>query len=128
VAARGRNSANDRLAAELAAGATIKDAAAAAGVSERTGHRRLEDPEFCAKVDALRMAMLQGAVGQLAGGTAEAAQVLRELLKDKDPNTRGRFAVKLIELAVKMRDHTELERRIADLEAQRIEVNEQEEP
>ena len=37
---------DERLAAELAAGRTIKDAATAASVSERTAHRRVADPAF----------------------------------------------------------------------------------
>lgn len=41
VAGRGRHSADDALAAELAAGKTVRDAATAAGVAERTAFRRL---------------------------------------------------------------------------------------
>jgi hypothetical protein len=45
VAHRGRESADDRLALALAAG-TIREAAAAAGVGERTATRRWAEPEF----------------------------------------------------------------------------------
>jgi FixJ family two-component response regulator len=38
----------------LARGATVRDAAKAAGVAERTAHRRLNDPSFRAEVDRLR--------------------------------------------------------------------------
>jgi FixJ family two-component response regulator len=38
----------------LARGATVRDAAKAAGVAERTAHRRLSDPSFRAEVDRLR--------------------------------------------------------------------------
>ena len=43
-----------QLQVALARGATVRDAANAAGVAERTAHRRLSDPSFRAEVDRLR--------------------------------------------------------------------------
>ncbi len=70
MAGRGRHSADDRLAAGLARGLTIRDAAAAAKVSERTAHRRNKDPRFRERVSELRREMLSAAAGRPAGWLA----------------------------------------------------------
>ena len=46
MANRGRKSADSVLIVALAAGRTVGEAAEEAGVSPRTVHRRLDDPEF----------------------------------------------------------------------------------
>ena len=116
VAHRGRESANDRLAAELAAGKTVRDAAASTGIAERTVFRRMAEPSFTTKVNELRALMVNTAAGQLADGLNEAVRVLRSLLAHTDPHVRHRAAVKLIELTLRVRSETELESRIAALE------------
>ena len=116
VAHRGRQPADDTLAAELAAGKTVRDAAAASGVSERTAFRRLDDPAFAATVNRLRSQMVRSAAGRLADGMTEAAGVLRSLLADPDAHIRHKAAVKLLELGLKVGEAAELERRLADLE------------
>ncbi len=50
----------------LARGATVRDAAKAAGVAERTAHRRLADPVFQAEVDRLREELRLKIVEQVA--------------------------------------------------------------
>jgi hypothetical protein len=116
VAGRGRHSADDALAAELAAGKTVRDAATAAGVAERTAFRRMTDSNFKARVSALRGDMVATAAGRLADGMGEAAGVLRALLADGDVNVRHRAAVKLLELGLKVVEMAELQRRVDDLE------------
>jgi len=117
VAHRGRQNADDLLAAELAAGKTVRDAATAAGVAERTAHRRRTDADFKARVGALRADMVGAACGRLADGMATAADVLLALLADAGPDVRHRAAVKVIELGVKLGELADLERRVAELEA-----------
>jgi HEAT repeat protein len=117
VAHRGRSTADEALAAALAAGKAVKDAATAAGVAERTAFRRLTDPKFKSRVSAIRGEMVANAAGRLADGMSEAAEVLRALLSDPDPHVRHKAAAKLIELSVRVRDQVELEDRLARLEA-----------
>ena len=117
MAHRGRQSADDRLAAELACGKTVRDAATATGVAERTAHRRQSEPEFRAKVADLRAGMVSAAAGRLADGMTAAANVLREQLGSADEHLRHKSAVKLIELGVKVAELTDLERRLSELEA-----------
>ncbi|MGC4051924.1 MAG: hypothetical protein QM757_21490 [Paludibaculum sp.] len=116
MAARGRISADDALAAALAAGQTVIAAASTAGVSERTAFRRLDDPAFRARVAELRAGMVSTAAGRLADGMGQAADVLRALLAHKDPHVRHRAAAKLLEVGLKVVELAELEQRVAELE------------
>lgn len=50
----------------LARGATVREAAKAAGVAERTAHRRLADPAFRSEVDGLREELRLKIVEQVA--------------------------------------------------------------
>lgn len=117
MAVRGRKSADEILAAELAAGRTIRAAAAAAGVSERTAARRLTDPAFKRQVTELRGRMVNRAAGKLAAGMSAAAGVLRKLLASTDEDVRHKAAVKVLELSLKVSEVAELEKRIEELEA-----------
>jgi hypothetical protein len=90
VAHRGRRNADELLATALAAGKTVHDAAAAAGVAGRTAVRRLADADLTRHVAALRDDMIRAAAGRLADGMAAAADLLRALLADADPHVRHR--------------------------------------
>ena len=116
VAHRGRHSADDLIAAQLAAGKTVRDAAATAGVSEKTAHRRVGDPEFRKMVSGVRAGLIGSTAGILADGMTEAAGALRALLADTDPNVRHRAAVKLIELGLRTSELVDLEARVSELE------------
>src|SRR5262249_2826538 len=72
----------------LAAGLTVKAAAAAAGVTERTVHRRLEDPGFRRVVTEARARFVENALGQLAEASTEATATLRALLKADGESVR----------------------------------------
>lgn len=117
MAHRGRTNADDLLAAALAAGKTAREAATAAGVAERTVFRRLADDPFRRRVSEHRAAMLGTAAGRLADTMTSAADVLRGLLGDPDPDVRHRAAVKVIELGAKLAELTDIERRLSELEA-----------
>jgi len=58
---------DDELILALAAGATVREAAEQAGISERTAHRRLADADFRRAVDEARGRMFDAALGRLAG-------------------------------------------------------------
>jgi hypothetical protein len=120
MAENGRRKRDDALAVALAAGQTVRDAAAAAGLGERTATRRLANPDFRRRVFQLRAAAVERATGKLADGMAEAADVLRELLgQEKPPAIRLGACRAVLELTVKLREATELEERLAALEQQR---------
>jgi len=68
----------------------VQTAAAAAGVSPRTAHRRLTDPSFRAEVDRARTDLIRQATGVLAGTATAAARELESLLDH--PSGRVRLA------------------------------------
>ena len=67
-----------QLQVALASGATVRDAANAAGVAERTAHRRLSDPSFRAEVDRLREELRLKIIENVA------AQLSREQFGESD--------------------------------------------
>jgi len=69
----------------LASGASRRDAAARAGVGERTVRRRLQDPVFQARVEEARGQRLQGVYEALRAHGQEAAATLRELMGSANP-------------------------------------------
>jgi hypothetical protein len=118
VAHRGRRNADEALALALAAGQTLRDAAAASGFGERTATRRWTDPDFRRQVAELRAAAVERATGKMGDGMAEAADTLRQLLKARSEAVQLGAARSLLELTVKLRENVELEARIAALESQ----------
>lgn len=116
MAGKGRNSLNATLAAHLAAGLTVRETAATAQCSERTVYRRLKSAKFRRAVSRLRARMVDSATGRLADGMSQASDTLRQLLADPDSTVRLRSSAKLIELAVRLRELNELEKRVDVLE------------
>ena len=116
MAHRGRRNADDLLAVELAAGKTLRDAAAAAGIAERTATRRWADPEFRVLVFQRRGDMVGRAVGELTDGMTTAAKTLRELLTCDSLAVRLGAARSLLEIGVRLRESLELEERVRMLE------------
>ena len=110
---------DDRLVLAMAGGADVKGAAAEAGMSERTAHRRIRDPEFAKRVAAARDAIWQQAVGQLAGSATEAAETLRELLHSSSEMAKLRAAIAILEEGSRLREVVEIEARLTALEEQR---------
>jgi hypothetical protein len=116
MAHRGRKNADDTLALALATGQTLRDAAAAAGVGERTATRRWADPAFRRRVADLRGDMVQRSLGRLSDGMAEAADVLRQLLKAEADTVKLGAARSLMELGAKLREVVELASKVDELE------------
>jgi molybdenum-dependent DNA-binding transcriptional regulator ModE len=105
------------LALALAAGRTVKKAAAAVGLSERSVYRRLADPVFRRQVADLRRQFVARAVGRMCRGTTKAATRLLKLVDNADAKVALGAAKAVLELAVRLRDSEELEARVAELEA-----------
>jgi hypothetical protein len=123
MAGNGRRNADQRLALGIAAGTTFREAALAAGLSERTVHRRMADSEFRRRVYELRAAMVDRATGQMAHSVVAAAETLRSLLAARAEVVRLGAARSLIDLAVRLREHIDFEQRLQALE-QRLANNE----
>ena len=111
------------LIAALASGQTVRDAAAAAGVSEATAFRRRRDPAFRQRVEAVRSELFTTALGQLADAATEAVTTLRVLLGDKSATIRLGAARSILELGPRLQAAVELEGRIAAIEAHAVGMN-----
>jgi hypothetical protein len=105
-----------KLLVALAAGATVRKAAASAGIGERTAYRHLENPEFRRRVQRARNGMIDRAVGRLARASTRAAGTLRSLLDSKDEKTKLAAARWVLQLWRDLRDSTEVVERIERLE------------
>lgn len=114
--ASGRRSADETLAASLAAGKTVAESATAAGVSEATAYRRFKVPAFAARVRELRAAMVATALGRLTDGMTAAADALNELVQSAEADAKFKAAKAVIELALRVREQVDLEERLAAVE------------
>ena len=101
---------------ELASGSTVTQAAANAGLSERTVYRRLRDPSFHQRIEALRADMVQRAAALLLAATLLASKTLIKLQNaTTHPSVRRRAARDIIEMSQKLRQAAVVEKRLAAL-------------
>jgi hypothetical protein len=108
-------SATEALALALAAGATVQDAAQAAGLSPATAYRRLAAEAFKARVRELRAEMTGRALGRMTDGLVEAADRLLELVRSADERVALGAARSVLEFAPRLRQSEELEREVEGL-------------
>jgi hypothetical protein len=76
---RGRKQADELLLVALACGANVEAAARSAGISKATALRRLQDQEFCKKLEQTKADMVQGTAGMLTASGMESVKTLMEL-------------------------------------------------
>jgi hypothetical protein len=113
-----RTNVDDVLAAAVAAGKLLAEAARDAGVSERTLRRRLGEADFRARVAQIRATMIDQAAGRMSDMLAEAADALRQLLQSRSEGTRLTAIGKAFELALRLHDVEQVEARLRQLEEQ----------
>lgn len=116
MAENGRRKGEIQLLLALAAGRTVREAAALAGIGERTATRRMADRAFRRRVTELRADMVQRALGQLADASTVAVRTLRKLLKAEADTVKLGAARCILELGNKLRESVDLEQRLAALE------------
>jgi hypothetical protein len=103
----------------LACGATVEQAAKQAHLSERTVYRRLADPAFKARLQQMRFDMVQRTSGTLTASGSEAVKTLLALMQPTvPPNVRLGASRAILELGIKVREISDLDRRLADVESQ----------
>jgi hypothetical protein len=107
----------DALALAIAAGKSLRDAAAVTGLSERTAYRRLAEESFRQRINDLRAEMMQRSLGKMADAMADAADVLRKLMAEAErESVRLGAARTVLELSVRIRETVDLEVRVKALE------------
>src|SRR5262245_2895541 len=123
MAHQGRKNADHLLLVALSCGMTVENAALKAGVSPRTAHRRLSDPVFVSRLDAMRKEMLERTAAMLSAVGPEAVKTLRDLLDNANGGAvRLGAARALLEMGVRLRDLVSVEARLAALE-QRLDAS-----
>ena len=122
MATRGKRDIDEQLVLALAVGGGIAGAARAAGVSERTVRRRMEDAGFREAPDGLTRTQLHHAFqrhlpGRLAGLGLRAADQLGELMDHgKREQTRLGAARATLDFMLRGTELVEIEQRLANLE------------
>ena len=112
-----RRHANAALVAALAGGATVRDAAAEAGIGEATAHRRLKEPEFRQHVDEARGELIAAAVARLGAASTKAVSTLEGLLTAESEAVQLGAARAILDAALKWREHADLAERLDAVEA-----------
>jgi hypothetical protein len=100
----------------MACGKTVRDAAREAGITERSAHRRLKNPEVLRCISELRGQAVAEALGKLTAGMSAAADVLIDLLRSKHDWIRLGAARALLEVVPGLRKEGELEVRLLGVE------------
>jgi hypothetical protein len=112
------HAADSTLLGALLGGASAADAAAQAGISERTACRRLADPAFRAALVDAQHEQRARVVDALGAAATQAVATLVELLAPGFPPTvRHAAARSVLELGLRLHEEQELEARLAALEA-----------
>jgi len=114
-----RRAADDRLVVALLAGATYAQAAADAGVSERTVRRRLADPDFVERLESERRDLFDKATARLLSAVPIAQSTLvRICTTDSAPATARVNASKaILQYAREYLHDSTIEARLAQVEA-----------
>jgi hypothetical protein len=106
----------ERLATLLAAGRNLRDAAREAGISERQAYRWLDEDAFNCRVNHHRSRLVVETLSRLAGIATRAVDTLTEALESTNDNVRVKAAIGILDQLIKIREHSELEQRLSELE------------
>jgi hypothetical protein len=108
----------------LAAGRTIKAAAAETRVAERSVRYWLKEEAFRYRVQELRSELFNRAVGALCRLSGRAAAELGKLLRSKDERTRLNAAKAILEAVPRLLNAAEFEARLQSIERRLTEAQE----
>ncbi len=109
---------DDALIAALAAGASYEKAGEQVGVSKHTVMRRMKEADFKQRLTEARAALVTQTVTQLTAAGAAAVYTLVRLLSAQSESVQLGAAVKIVDLAAKLREAYDVQSRLAALEAQ----------
>ena len=107
----------ERVILALVAGQTIKGAAAAAGVAEKTVRLWLQANEFKTRLDEARGIVFAEGVERVRSLASQAVDALAYLMRENTPpSVRLAAARTILELGFQRHEAEQLRQRIADLE------------
>ena len=104
------------IAAALASGTSIGDAAEQFGVSRKTVQRYLARPGFQRLVARLRGELVATALGRMSQQMSRAADTIAALLDAEEPHIRLRAGRAMLSLGLRLRDSVDLGERVHELE------------
>lgn len=116
----------ERTIAALLTSRNKKEAAAAAGVSERTMRTYFEDPEFCQRYREAFGELVEDATREAQKAIAPALATLREIMEDKAEPAQARItaARSTLEYALKLTEQADILAQLRELEQWRKEQDE----
>lgn len=114
--------------AALLTAPSIRQAAATAGIAERTLRTWLALPSFTSAYRRVRQQIVEQAVSRLQNVTGRAVDILADLLKLPFPKVKLATAKAILDYSLKAVEHTDLAQRIEDLERQLQQQEESREP
>jgi hypothetical protein len=113
-----RSTADEAFLMALACGATVENAARAAGISRSTAQRRLQAPEMQARLQQIRSDIVQRTSGTLTAASMEAVKTLMTLMQPSVPAAVRLGASRVIlEMGMRLREAIEMVQRIEAIEA-----------
>lgn len=92
----------------LLKGESITVAAKYAGVSRKTLHTWLKQPEFFTTYNALRQESLDAVITGIQNTSSAALETLKDLLKSKNQTIRFNSAIKILEMSGFTKDNLEM--------------------
>ncbi len=97
---------------------SVRKAAAAIHLNERTLWRYLADPTFKAELSSRQGLAIAAATAALAGLLTNATETWLSLLQDGDTSAsvKARIAAGIVDAAVKLSSFSDVEQRVSDLE------------
>lgn len=111
-----RNGKENALVLALASGASVDEAATAAGISRRTAYRRLQDATVQRQIVAARDEIYESSVSKLAVVAQQATERLRDLIQSSNERVSLPAVRIALELVPRWRESVELTRRVQQLE------------
>ena len=107
---------SERLALEIASGASVTTAAESVGCSRRHAFRLLRDEGTRQRIAELRHRIADAAVGRLSAAAVGAVDCLVALLDDDEAATRLAAAKSILMMLPRVAEHVELRHRLDRLE------------
>jgi transposase len=118
TSAQRRDAQDDVLIEALAHGLSYRDAGERAGVTSRTVQRRMDTPEFRARVSSRLTEVTSATTGRLTHAAEQAIDTLVEELRNGERSAdRVRAASQLLGFGIRFRREHELEARLREVEA-----------
>jgi hypothetical protein len=92
----------DRFMLAVASGRTVRAAAKAADISERTARRHAAEPAVQLRIDLLRGQIVKRGAGRVIAGMTAASRELMRLLRDPSPKVRLAAARAILDFGARL--------------------------